>query len=309
MNIYRININLLKVFSVLMQEQHVSAAANRLHLTQPAISNSLQQLRELFQDELLIRGPKRMIPTQKALFLAPKVDQALNELETLLFHSDEFEYKTSTRTFKLGMTNYAEYVLLGKIYEQIRKSAPKVSLKILHHNEFCAEDFEKEKLDIGIGLAKKFPRQLQAEKLFMDQPVCVARANHAIFKKPLTLERYLQAEHLAACVYSEELPRADQALRKLNLQRNIKLSLPNALPALEILASSDLVGTFSRNIILQSAKKYQLKFAPPPFFIAPFPIVQVWHRQQDNDAGLVWLRGEIRRVCDRCFSGSEKLFG
>ncbi len=129
MNIYRVNLNLLKVFVVLMREQHVSAAAKCLHLTQPAISNSLQQLRELFEDELLIRGPKKMVPTQKALLLAPKVAHALSQLETLLFYSDGFEYKISTRIFYLGMTDYTAYVLLPKLYEQLKKLAPHVSVK------------------------------------------------------------------------------------------------------------------------------------------------------------------------------------
>lgn len=134
MNLYRINLNLLKVFSVLMREQHVSDAAKRLHLTQSAISNSLQQLREIFQDELLVRGPKKMLPTKKALLLAPRIDQALSQLEESLFHTDEFNYRTSERIFNLGMTDSAEYIILPKLYEQLKNLAPNVSLKILNYN-------------------------------------------------------------------------------------------------------------------------------------------------------------------------------
>jgi DNA-binding transcriptional LysR family regulator len=301
MNINRINLNLLKVFVVLMREQHVSAAAKCLHLTQSAISNSLQQLRELLQDELLIRGSKKMVPTKKALFLAPKMEQALQQLENLLFYTDEFAYKNSTRTFNLGMTDYAEYVLLPKLYEQVKKLAPNLSLKIHTYNEFFAEDFTKEKLELGIGLEKKLPKQLVMQRLFSDSPVCVAHAKHAIFKQALTLECYLQAEHLTTCIYSAELTRADQALQKLNLQRNIKLTLQNFLPAFQTLATSDLIGTFSKNVVLQCAKKYHLKHASPPFAIPGFHIAQIWHRQQDNDSGLIWLRTLIKNICDKHF--------
>lgn len=209
MNLYRINLNLLKVFSVLMREQHVSDAAKRLHLTQSAISNSLQQLREIFQDELLVRGPKKMLPTKKALLLAPRIDQALSQLEESLFHTDEFNYRTSERIFNLGMTDSAEYIILPKLYEQLKNLAPNVSLKILNYNDFSTENFENKKIELYIGLEKKVPKQLIAERLFSDNSVCVAHASHPIFKKPLTLTRYLRAEHLAACVYSEELHRAD----------------------------------------------------------------------------------------------------
>lgn len=303
MNIHRINLNLLKVFFVLMQEQHVTAAAKRLHITQSAVSNSLQQLRELFHDELLIRGPKKMVPTQKALFLAPQVEQILRQLETLFFYTDTFDYQTSTRTFYIGMTDYAEYVLLPKIYDEIRNIAPHLSLKVLSYYDFLPEDFEKGQLELGIGLEKKLQKPLMLERLFSDRPVCVAREDHPIFKKPFTLEHYLKAEHLATCKFSEEtLPLADQALQKLNLSRHIKLSLPNGIPSLQTIASSDLVGTFSQNVVLEAEKRFPLKHVPAPFDIPEYHIAQIWHRQQDNDKGLIWLRGLIKDISDRYFN-------
>lgn len=302
MNIYRINLNLLKVFVVLMKEQHVSAAAERLHLTQPAISNSLQQLRELFQDELLIRGPKKMVPTQKALLLTPKITQALRQLETSLFYSDDFDYKTSTRTFCLGMSDYSAYVLLPKVYEALAKIAPNLSLKILSYHDFSSEDFEDESIDLGIGLEKKLPAPLMKERLFEDNSVCVAHKDHAIFQQPLTLEYYLTLRHLTTCIYLEEgLSRADLALKKLGLERDIKLTLPNVLPAFQMLATSNLVGTFSRHIVMMAEKQYPLKHITPPFNIPSLHIAQIWHRQQDNDSGLIWLRSLIKEVCHQCF--------
>lgn len=285
-----------------MREQHVSAAAECLHLTQPAISNSLQQLRELFQDELLIRGPKKMVPTQKALLLTPKIVQALRQLETSLFYADEFDYKTSTRTFHLGMSDYSAYVLLPKIYEQLAQIAPNLALKILTYHAFTPEDFEDDTLDLGIGLDKNLPKPLMKERLFTDRPVCVAHQEHEIFQKSLTLERYLQLKHLTTCIYLEEgLSRADLALKKLGLEREIKLTLPNVLPAFQMLVTSNLVGTFSRNIVLLAEKQYPLKHIVPPFEIPELYIAQIWHRQQDNDSGLLWLRQLIKKICEQHF--------
>lgn len=302
MNINNINLNLLKVFVVLMREQHVSAAAECLHLTQSAISNSLRQLRELFQDELLIRGRKKMVPTQKALLLAPKIEQALFQMEQVLFYNDTFEYQTSTRMFTLGMTDYASYVFLPKLFEQATKLAPHVSFRVVNTHEFFSEYFENEQLELGIGLEKKLSKQLVSERLYSDSPVCVAHKNHAIFKKKLTLTYYLEAEHLNTCIYSEKLSRADKALKKLNLKRHIKLTLPNVLPAFQMLATSQLVGTFSRNIVLQAEKQYPLRHVAPPFSIPSFYISQVWHRQQENDSGLIWLRTLIKNISLESFS-------
>ncbi len=297
MNLYKINLNLLKVFVVLMREQHVSTAADSLELTQPAVSNSLQQLRELFQDELLIRSGKKMVPTQKALLLVPQIQQALNQLEKVIFFSEEFDYKTSSREFRLGMTDYAEYVLLPKLYEKIKEVAPHISLKVLTYHEFSPEDFESEKLEMGIGLEKKYSKQIMIERLFSDHHVCVARADHPIFKSSLTLKKYLQAEHLATCIYSEELSRTDKALKKLNLERNIKLTLQNFLPAFQSISSTHLVGTFSKNLVKQFEEKYNLKSVSPPFDIPIYHIAQIWHRQNNNDHGLMFLRVLIKSVC------------
>ncbi len=301
MNIYNVNLNLLKVFATLMREQNVSVTAKRLQLSQPAISNSLQQLRELFQDELLIRGPKGMVPTQKALLLAPQIDQLLSQLEGVLFHEEGFDYQTSTRLFTLGMTDYAEYVILPALYKQLKQVAPGIALKIVTYHDFSPQDFECGKLELGIGLEKKYAKPLKVERLFKDHPVCVARKEHALFKKPMTLKRYLQAKHLATCIHSDGLARADQALKKIHLERQIQLTLQNFLPAFHILSTSDLVGTFSENVAKLFLKKYNLQYAIPPFVIPDYYIVQLWHRQQNNDAGLLWLRQLVKQVCDKNF--------
>ncbi len=297
MNLYKINLNLLKTFVVLTQEKNVSRAAKVLHITQPAISNSLNQLRELFADELFIRAPKQMVPTQKALQLAPRIEQALRELEATVFDTEEFDYKTSNRTFTLGMSDYAEFVLLPKLYSLIKQLAPHVCLKIRTFNDFSASDFEECQLEIGIGLEKKFTRQLRCERLFTDGAVCVANEKHAIFKSPLTLKRYLKVEHLAVCIYSSTLSRVDESLNKAKLQRSIKVSLPDILPALQMLSTSQLVGTLSQNIAREAAKTYRLKYVKSPIDIPDLHVAQVWHRQQDNDSGLIWLRGLIKKLC------------
>lgn len=301
MNILKINLNLLKVFIVLMREQHVSVAAKNLNLTQSAISNSLQQLREIFQDELLIRGTRKMIPTKKALMLAPKIEEAIYQLEQSIFQTAAFDFTSSNRDFFLGMTDYTEYILLPKLYESIKAMAPFVSLKILTYHEFLPEDFAENDLDLGIGLEESFPKTLKSEKLYSDYAVCVARADHPIFKKKLTQENYFAAEHLGTCIYSETLSRTDLALKRLGLERNIKLTLPNALPALQILSTSNLIGTFSKNLVVQAAEKYDLKYIPLPFSIPEYHVSQIWHRQQHDDSGLIWLRTLIKNLCAEFF--------
>ena len=298
MNLYKVNLNLLKVFQALMREKQVTRAAKKLHLTQSAISNSLNQLRELFNDELFIRDVRTMSPTPKAIRLAPQVEQVLQQIESFLIPDKAFDYATSNRNFTLGMTDYLDFILLPKLYESLKKQAPNISLKILSIYEFSAEIFTQQQVELGIGFEKKLNNQsLKHESLFSDYAVCVGRANHSIFKRPLTMERYLQAEHIRTTVYSEEMTKTDLALAKLNLKRNVKITLPEILPALKIIAHSDLIGTFSQKLAAQSAKSHHLQYTHPPFKIPEVKIMQVWHRQQDQDAGLLWLRSLIKKLC------------
>ena len=298
MNIYKVNLNLLKVFQVLMKEKQVTLTAKKLHLTQSAISNSLHQLRDLFKDELFIRGTKNLIPTKKALDLAPQVDQALKQIDSFLSGSEIFDPKTSARTFLIGMTDYVSFVLVPSLYDYLKKNAPNICIKVVSVDDFSAEIFTNGKIELGIGLERKIDKQLNHELLFNDTAVCVARVDHPIFQKRLTLERYLQADHIRTCAFSHELTQTDIVLAQLNLKRNVKISLPEILPALTIIAHSDLIGTFSKKIVMQSIKSHRVKFVLPPLQIPDVNFVQIWHRQQQNDPGLSWLRTIIKTVTE-----------
>lgn len=241
-----------------------------------------------------------MAPTQKALNLMPQIEHALKQLETV-FYTKKFEPKTAVRTFVLGMSDYAEFVILPKLYTNLKHEAPHVSLRILSFCDFTPEEFERGELELGIGLQKKLPKQLNYEHLFTDGTLCAANPKNPIFKNPLTLKRYLQAEHVAVRVYPQELSRIDVPLKKLNLVRNIQLTLPDVLPAFQTIASSELIGTFSRNMVLASAKTYKLKYFEPPVAIPDTQVAQIWHRQQQNDSGLIWLRMMIKKVCQKYF--------
>lgn len=296
MNINKVNLNLLKVFHVLMQEQHISRAANKLFLTQPAVSSSLQQLRELFQDELLVRTPKRMVPTKKALMLAPRISQIMQEVEAILFYKDKFDHYNSDRTFTLGMTDYSEFILLPPLYKYLQEHAPKINLKIVACWEFTPEKFENLQLDLGIGIFKGNSKQTLHEPLFNDRAVCVARKDNPIFAKPLTLENYLKADHLAILIQSTTQALTDAALQELNQERNIKITFSTIMPALETLSNSNLIATLPRNIVTTMAKTYPLNYVSLPFKPAEVTLSLIWQKQHDCDTGLTWLRTQIKKI-------------
>lgn len=295
-----INLNLLKVFLVLMQERSVTLAAQKMFITQPAVSSSLNQLRELFNDELFIRGRGQIIPTQKAYDVFPLIKQSVSDIGAIIFSTAEFEYKTSTRIFKIAMTDYMEFVLLPSICAYIDEHAPNISLEIVNFREFIPELFENGKLELGIGLDRKLPKEFASEFLFDDGFLCIANKYNPILSKPWTLETYLDADHIASntTIYNGAITRIELALQKLELTRKIKIKTSNILPSFQIVANSSLIGTFSKNVVTKFAPLYNLEYLLPPFDIPKISSVQVWHRQNSNDPGLLWLRKIIKNICN-----------
>lgn len=291
MNINKVNLNLLKVFHVLMQEQHISRAAAKLFLTQPAVSSSLQQLRRIFQDKLLIRTPKKMIPTKKALMLAPKVAQILDNIECVLSFEDSFNFKTSDRIFTIGMTDYSEFMILPKLYNYLNENNSKISIRVVTCFEFTPEKFDLLQMDIGVGIFRTPYKQLGYHIAFKDYPVCAGRLDNPIFSEPMTLKKYTEAEHLAINVQSQTSFLTDIALADLHTSRNVKVIFSTIMPALETLTHSDLIATIPRNIAVHMSKtSFPIRYVDLPFDVPEVEVGFIWNKQQDADMGLIWLR-------------------
>jgi DNA-binding transcriptional LysR family regulator len=298
MNITRINLNLLVALNALLTERHVTRAGERIGITQSAMSNALNQLRDLFQDELLVRRPKSMVPTARALELAPQLRQVLEQVQSLVNNQQGFDVSTAERVFTVGMSDYAEFVLLPKLCQKLREMAPGVTLKVRHINQLGDSiPFETGEIELGVGLMGEKSAQLRSDVLFSAQAMCIARANHPLMKKPLTVESYLQAEHLRIVYQNDPLPTGtDLALKKLGLERKSPMSIPHLLPALFTLRETDLMVTFPEPITAELAKKLGLAMQKTPFAVPNTEVVQAWHRQLDNDQGHAWLRSIIREV-------------
>ncbi len=295
MDLYRINLNLLIALDQLLTEKSVTKAAEKLSITQAAMSNNLQQLRELFSDELLVREKHHMLLTRYARELQPKLHQIIEEVRTLIVNGQRFCPEKSERMFKIGVPDYMAPLIMPKLLAYLHKHAPGIKI-VLTSIQYLAgsEPFEKGDYDLAIGKLFTASPSVQTQFLFKDPLVCILNPKHALAKKKkLSLEDYIQAEHIAIC--ADNTPFAvsivEQALARLGIARSVKFSLPFIMPIFKLIEqSTTLLGTVIKSMadLYQDNKKFLIK--PLPFSAPEVEFYLAWHQRSDNDLGHRWLR-------------------
>ncbi len=195
MNLERVDLNLLVYLDVLLQEKNVTRAAAQLGITQPAMSNGLKRLRELFNDPLMIRSSSGMAPTERALELAPLVRQALSAVTEILEPKQDFRPLTSKRVFRIMTSDYAEATLMPALVKALRSEAPDVVLDFLTPSDVSIQDIEQGKVDLAINRFNEIPLSFHQVTLWSDSFSCLLnRSNPAAVR--FNLKTYLESQHI-----------------------------------------------------------------------------------------------------------------
>lgn len=299
MNIRNFNFNLLKSLYALLTEKNVSIAAKKTFITQPAMSNILNQLRGLLNDELLVRQGRSMILTPKAEGLLPKVKNILLSIEATFSDEEVFYPLQSNHTFTLGMTDYIQLILLPKLAKYLDQNAPNIILKIKPVNEFhLSEEFMNNEIDLVIGLAAKSMDGVEMETLFSERAVCVARLDHPLMKGNFTLKKYLSAEHIAIVLQENlALTVTNQALQEKHLVRQVKIEMSHMIPLLFTLPQTSYIATLPEQLAKLFIEKLELNIKDPPFKIPSTPIKMIWKKHYSKDVKHQWLRGVLLSLC------------
>lgn len=295
MNLEKINLNLLVALDALLSERQVTRAAAKLHISQSAMSIALAQLRELLKDDLLVRGPQGMTPTRRALHLQPKIHEILADIKKIVYEPTAFNPAAATNNFRIGMTDYTEFLVLPHLMAKLAKEAPGVSIKVINLNLLDHyEVFEKERLDLAVGVFWEKPTPLQTQCLLAETAVCVARKNHPLMKKRLTLERFLQAKHIAINLHSMSiLGKIDRAIHQLGKQREIAIATPHMVTAFYLIGHTDYLMASMRHLAVELVAPFGLVMQELPFEIESLDIQMAWPKTFNSDPAHAWLRSQI----------------
>jgi DNA-binding transcriptional LysR family regulator len=296
MNVRSVNLNLLVAFEALYTEQSVTAAARRAGVTQPAMSNTLSQLRALFDDALFVRHRTGLTPTARAKQLAEPIRQGLKLLEGAL-SAPSFEPVTSERRFVIAASDYVELVLLPSLLRRLAKEAPGVRLQLkpwgLHE---APPELARGEIDLMLGFYDKLPPHHHEQLLFEDEYVCVVRRRHPTVKSKLSLAQYCALSHVLVSSRSDSPGSVDRALATLGKKRTIGARVSHFMTVPVLIAQTDFVAALDRRVAEVFATPLGLKLFPPPLKLPKGTVGQVWHEQQHTDPAQRWLRSVIAEV-------------
>lgn len=311
MNIDRVDLNLMVYLNVLLHEGSVTKAAQKLGITQPAMSNGLKRLRDLFNDPLLVRTSDGMTPTERALELQPMIRKALDELEVALQTQGDFDAASSHRVFRIMVSDYAESTLVPELVKRLREEAPNVILDVLTPSDVTFQDVEAGKVDMAINRFDEMPQSFHQKTLWSDGFVCLVNPDHPCVDS-FDLAAYLDSMHIwvsktgmgaGVGIDPEKIIRlgwVDNALNKLGHKRKISVFTRHyQMPALLAL-NNDLVATLPRKVAEMQAESSGLCVRTTPFEVPAFELKMAWSPLVQHHQAHKWLRRLIVDVVEYC---------
>jgi len=298
----QLDLNLLRVFDEVMTERSLTRAAHKLSLTQPAVSNALQRLREALGDDLMKRSGQEMSPTPHALALWPAVRDALGQLEGALVPG-QFVPAQASNTFILAMADATAAKLMPGLLAAMDQTAPGVSIRVV---PLTTRDprrlLEDETLDLAIGYFPATMADLTAriqsgaavafshERLYSGEYVCVMRRDHPLAKEALTLANFCAARHLLVSFSGRPFGFVDEALAAIGQKRRIVLTVNQFFTAGKLVAGSNLLTVLPRHFVNATGIADQLVLRELPFAMPLVHVDALWHHRVHRLTAHQWLR-------------------
>lgn len=288
----RLDLNLVRVFVTIYETGSVTAAAERLFVTQPTVSYGLAKLREALNDPLFTRGPSGMAPTVVGELTYKKFTAAMASIDSAVEMTRHFDPHTSTQRFRVAMSDIGELIFLPPILGRMQSEAPDVELEVVQVavNE-VAGWLAAGKVDAAVGNLAVLQASGKSSTLFSERYVCLLRKDHPRIRKELTLEKFVQARHVLVSTPFSGHRLVEDVLRQHGVSRKIALQIPHFTILPQLLATSDLLVTVPSRVARLFASSAPLRSLELPIDIPPFEVRMFWHEHQDENAAHRWLRG------------------
>jgi len=298
MRLSAFDLNLLLAFEALMEERSVSRAAERLAVSQSAMSHTLARLRKAIGDPLFIRTPRGIRPTPRAVALIGPVRDALSRLEEALAPQQELDVAKVTRTFTILTNSALEFLFFPVLAIRLQSAAPGIDLKGIHiRSRNVAEELEDAVADVAIVRSGVFPESLSSRVLFRSRQVCLVRRDHPTVGESISAEEYARLGHVEVNRWGVgAFSGVDRWLAERSLTRRIAVTTTGILTIPHLLAGSNLIATLGERVAHKLSADYPLRIVEPPFGRAPYPLGLVWHKRDDRDPLHRWFRSLVEQA-------------
>ncbi|MFM0277778.1 LysR family transcriptional regulator [Paraburkholderia sediminicola] len=290
------DLNLVRAFIAIYETGSVSAAAQRLNLTQPSVSYALARLRTLLHDSLFTRTRTGMEPTFNASQLYETFRQALDRIEGVIAATQNFVSGTSNRCFRLALSDLGELYFLPRMIERLQSVAPGVELEVVQLDvEKAADWLNTGHIDAAVGNLGFVGGQARRRRLFTETYSCLVSRKHPRIKKMLSLEEYVGAKHVVGASSSGH-NLVDDAMVEMGLSRKVILRVPHITNLSEVVAHSDLVLTLPTRIAKAFSDEGLVRVLPLPIAIKPFDVNLYWQERAADTSAQNWFCNLIADV-------------
>ncbi len=288
-----IDTRLLSVFDEIYRARSVSLAADALELGQPAVSVALSKLRHHFGDPLFVRTSSGMAPTPFADGLASRVRTAMEALEAVLGHRNDFDAEKSTRIFRICMADISQLVLLPRLWPKLRLSAPGIRIDILPLSNDTGDKLETGEVDFALGVMPQLVTGIYQKMLFKQSFVCLVGKNHPRICDSLTLADFEKEDHAAVSSSGWVPIIIDREIARQGIIRRIALQIPNFLGAAFVAENTDLIVTIPTRLGDLISGRGSFRTFPVPFPLPDYDVKLHWHERFHHEEGNRWLRRMI----------------
>ncbi|MBB5926709.1 DNA-binding transcriptional LysR family regulator [Streptomyces echinatus] len=289
------DLNLLAALDALLEEGSVAGAAERLHVTAPAMSRSLGRIRRTTGDQILVRTGRTMTPTPYAIAVREQVHELLRQVQGVLAPSRELDLATLERTFTLRWHDALVALSGPALLAAVRKQAPGVRVRFIAESSTDTPELRRGEVDLEANANRPTAPDIRADRVAETQHVIVVRRGHPLTRvKAVTVARYAAAEHITVSRRGRLGNAVDDALARLGLTRRVVATAPTEGAAFEFVRGSDLLVTAPESTTRSAATVLGLTLLPLPFELPSAAVYLSWHQRYDTDPAHVWLRDLAR---------------
>jgi DNA-binding transcriptional LysR family regulator len=290
------DMNLLLALDVLLREESVTVAGEKMGLSAPAMSRTLLRARKLIGDPLLVRAGKRLVPTPKALELKGRIQALADEARSIVQSRPPVSLAEMERTFTIRADESLAGVFATKLMKKLHQKAPRMKLRFIGRPDESVEPLREGSVDLDIAPRGMAAPELKVQVLNRVKFVGAVRAGHSLARDKVTPAKFAAQKHVAAGRRGKPSGPIDFELEKLGLSRTIGLWVPTFLPALVAAATSDLVAAVPQYFVPTAISLFGLHVFHIPLKLERVTILQAWHPRFDVDPAHRLLRDCTRQA-------------
>ncbi len=283
------NYKLLPALISILTTRNLTESAKDLNVTQSAMSKTLSQIRQAFDDKIVIREGSQFVLTRKGEALKSQLPILMQQLDDL-YLPNVLNLEDCQRVFRFSSSDYVAQAVFPEILKEIEVAAPNVAVEYLLWEKEKLKSSSNQSVDLITTIADEVPENLYGKLMAEDQSVVVLGASHALVDQPLSLENYLSARHILISGGGDKDSIIDQALKAKGQQRNIIVHVPFFQAAIELLLTTESMLTIPLHIAAEFSEKYSLHIKPLPMTIKPHQYYLLWHAKYQQDPEHVWFR-------------------